>query len=78
MELWIRTKHKTRLLKVNNIAYELIMDDRWAINGSGFQLGVYPNRERCIEIVDEIEELLKSHCLLPLQPNVLVYEMPQN
>ena len=62
MELWIRSQDKMKLVKVN---YCYIMDqqDHFTIIGetidSGPIVGIYKTKERALEVLDEIQNLLK-------------------
>lgn len=70
MELWIRSQDKTRLVKVNNVQYtyyrkgDLYSDVRGkhyiGTYYDNFEiLGEYATKERAIEVLDEIEKLIK-------------------
>lgn len=77
MNLWVRSQDKECLINVNNIQYVY----KNYIHGLGTYydnlkiLGTYKTKERAIEVLDEIQKLLKTaeinYCL-----NVMVYEMP--
>lgn len=57
MELWIRSQDKNRLFKVNKVDIDLHLQ-RIIVNGEFF-MGIYKTNERCIEILDEIQKLIK-------------------
>lgn len=69
MELWIRSQDKTRLIKVNNVQYTYIKGDLYSdVRGKHYIgtyydnleiLGEYATKERAIEVLDEIEKLIK-------------------
>jgi len=68
MDLWIRNQDKTVLTKVNNIYtmentiwfevpfYENMKKTGLTVTGHNHKLGNYSSKERCIEILDEIQE----------------------
>ena len=66
MELWIRSKDKERIIKVNNIFIHqdnnhLICANQRAIdqfNDESFELGAYSSRKRALEVLDEIQRQL--------------------
>ena len=83
MELWIRHQNKTILQKVDNL---LISDGNNAertfniyTNSLLVQnvLGRYKTKERAIEVLDEIQKLLKT-AELNDDINVIVYQMPKD
>jgi len=67
MELWIRSQDKERIIKVNNIFIHqdnnhLICANQRAIdqfNDESFELGAYSSRKRALEVLDEIQRILK-------------------
>lgn len=75
MELWIRSQDKTKLVKVDNIAYMDSSDDYekevhslW--NDCKGILGTYKSKERALEVLDEIQNILSGNCLLKSYDNV--------
>lgn len=58
MELWIRSQNKCKLRKTDiiNYSYE---EGKHKIDCNGYAVGNYESKERCLEIIDEIQELLK-------------------
>ena len=69
MKLWVRTQDKKRLLEVNDFyiedTFEADVKNKkllplgfgiWTNNK--LLLASYPTKERCLEIIDEIQELL--------------------
>ena len=76
MELWIRSQDKTFLRKVNTIG---IVEGRdfWSIDENlTVSFGKYKTKERAIEVLDEIQKLLKT-AELNDDINVIVYQMPE-
>lgn len=55
MDLWIRSQDRKELFKINEIHAE---DSYLASDEFGF-LGEYKTKERALEILDEIEKILK-------------------
>ena len=76
MELWIRSQAKSRLIKVNNILTYKFDDGNYGIqiNGECF-VGEYKTKERALEVLDEIQELMRS--LTDSDLKIIQYEMPQ-
>ena len=65
MELWIRSQDKRLLMKIETIALE--HNDNYArIRGYGknddFILGIYKTKERALEVLEDIIEILKHKC----------------
>ena len=69
MELWIRSQDKDILLKVDS----LLIDDNnndiytqcWVgVNLETYTLGKYKTKERALEVLDEIQKLLKPQIIL--------------
>lgn len=58
MELWIRSQNKCKLRKTDiiNYSYEV---GKHIIDCNGYHIGTYETKKRCLEIIDEIQELLK-------------------
>lgn len=63
MELWIRSQDKTRLIKINSLEY-VEYQGVHSINGyytnesDNYDLGVYSTKERALEVLDEIQNIL--------------------
>ena len=70
MELWIRSQDKELLKKINNIEidyldfkkYSYVKDieskGEYSIRGNGETLGQYKTKERALEVLDEIQNIL--------------------
>lgn len=77
MELWIRSQDRTFLRKVNTIG---IVEGRdfWSIDENlTVSFGKYKTRERALEVLDEIENILKPKYLLDassIKPDGDIYE----
>ncbi len=60
MDLWIRSQDKEKLLKVNDIAIEMNMIYGYFDKNTEYEhLGSYASRERALEVLDEIQNILK-------------------
>lgn len=90
MELWIRSQDKTKLVKADNISYLDVSDDYekevhslW--NDCKGVLGIYKTKERALEVLDEIQYLLRGHVYeshinkfdIYNGDDIKVYEMPK-
>lgn len=67
--LWIRTQNKTELTKVDSLGYKeyrntLEKHNFYIYCKNAYTLGEYKTKERCIEIIDEIQKLLQSNGLI--------------
>lgn len=71
MELWIRSQDKEILLKVNELEIEANMII--AFDNNKYQcLGTYKTKERALEVLDEIQNILKPKYILDsssIKPN---------
>jgi mevalonate pyrophosphate decarboxylase len=76
MELWVRSQDKMKLVKVN---YVYIMDqqDHFTLIGetidSGPIIAIYKTKERALEVLDEIQNILETRN----DVSQMVYEMPK-
>lgn len=70
MELWIRSQDKKKLIKVNEIKIESVIDGNSFIYSDTTDLGTYKTKERAIEILDEIQNKIKT--ILYLKPKNLL------
>lgn len=94
MELWIRTQKRDNLIKVDWLKMEEIpngYDKEYYIYYKNERLlGIYKTKERALEVLDEIQKILKPKIKLKynddftmnvssieLQPATYVYEMPE-
>lgn len=76
MELWIRSQDRTFLRKVNTIG---IVEGRdfWSIDENlTVSFGKYKTKERALEVLDEIQNLLQNAYVG--NANRIVYKMPEN
>lgn len=79
MELWIRSQDKERLFKADKLGIQEAKDvflvvlytdyDEW------WKLGTYKTRERALEVLDEIQDLMRS--LTDSDLKIIQYEMPE-
>ncbi len=75
MNLWIRSQDRTFLRKVNTIG---IVEGRdfWSIDENlTVSFGKYKTKERAIEVLDEIQDLLQNAYVGNV--NRIVYQMPK-
>lgn len=64
MELWIRSQDKESLLIVGRIDYELASGtNRIWVNGYNRLVGIYKSKKRALEVLDEIQKLIKPTIL---------------
>lgn len=68
MGVWIRSQNRELLLEIakieTDVGYQGTTITGHAINGKGEQIGFYKNRERALEILDEIEKTIKGKVIL--------------
>ena len=78
MELWIRSQDKKRLVKVDYVyieptyGLEICCGSYHCLNQN---IGTYTTNERALEVLDEIEDLMRSLCDSNLK--MIRYEMPK-
>lgn len=64
MELWIRSQSRQNLMKANDIVAE---DNKIAVykeNENSTIVGKYKTEERALEVLDEIQKILKPQLIL--------------
>ena len=72
MELYVRSQDKERLAKVTDLRiYYANEENVWVIEDCD-DLGVYKTKERALEVLDEIQNLLETRVV-----QQMVYEMPE-
>ena len=80
MELWIRSQDKELLMKSPELRYNQKGNDHGilAYDTLGIYriLGVYKTKERALEVLDEIQDLLQNAYVGNV--NRIVYQMPEN
>ena len=77
MDLWIRTQKRLDIFKVNNVQVDGY-DIYTYINDGNYTLGEYNSRERALEVLNEIQELLQTRvCFENYNSCNLIYEMPK-
>jgi hypothetical protein len=99
MEFWVRSQDKTKFVKVEGVYYEAFETDLdgygsydtsheiwYSKKNEDYSIGVYNSKERCLEIIDEIQWLLANNGstedrisakVSGIQNNFIVYEMPK-
>lgn len=77
MELWIRSQDKEVLTRVVDIWKDADKNEIWSKSSFATKncLGIYKTKERALEVLDEIQKLLKT-AELNDDINVIVYQMP--
>ncbi len=56
--LWIRSQDKCKLRQVD-VVYYYYEAGKHIIDCNGYPMGTYKSKERCLEIIDEIQKLLE-------------------
>lgn len=82
MDLWIRSQNKKDLKKAEHIG---VFNEKIYVNGyeeNGYCIGTYKSKERALEVLDEIQELLVeyvnlSEYCIDNKITSRVYEMPK-
>lgn len=67
MELWIRSQDKRILAKVDNVYLNANYDNKvicYEHSGEDADLGHYATKERAIEVLDEIQNILKPKIVI--------------
>ena len=98
MDLWIRSTARTNLIKVRFLTIlegkKFYKKEEWEYKGYtlcnctevGYYeiLGTYKTKERALEVLDEIQELIEPNYIRTFeykgyeaQPETIVYEMPE-
>lgn len=91
MDLWIRSQDEEFLMKIDNISLGLDVDSNEPcrlftfVGGAvtSFTLGIYKTKERALEVLDEIQELLEPVNIVEVSKKEAViganilYEMPK-
>lgn len=83
--MWIRTQNRERLIDVKNVAVSLSkIDGKYlvftnddSIDDYLFTLAAYPTKERCLEVLDEIQGHINNFTLKDTNYVVIVYQMPK-
>ena len=78
MNLWVRSQDKRILQKVDNIFLDANYENKRisTYDGDNTELGTYKTKERAIEVLDEIQDLLQNAYVG--NANRIVYQMPEN
>ena len=79
MELWVRSQDRKHLMKCEAIMYEETGTGyglRTFTKNYDFNIATYKTRERALEILDEIQKLLKT-AELNNDINTIFYQMPE-
>lgn len=81
MDLWIRSQDKRDLVKVKEIHFDIALPNG-EVGIKGYfedklykMLGYYKKEKRVLEVLDEIEDLMRS--LNSSDLKIIIYEMPE-
>lgn len=79
MNLWVRSQDKRILQKVDNIFLDANYDNKRisTYDGDNVELGTYKTKERAIEVLNEIQDILKPKYILDtssIKPDGNFYE----
>lgn len=68
MELWVRSQDKRILQKVDNIFLDANYENKRisTYDGDNVELGTYKTKERAIEVLDEIQNILIGKYMISL------------
>jgi hypothetical protein len=91
MKLWVRSQERDKLEMCNSLSIQPIITSNkkhqtWGVISNFGCVGEYATRERCLEIIDEIQCLLKnngstedrmSQLISGIENKFVVYEMPE-
>lgn len=77
MEIWIRSQDKEVLTRVVDIWKDADKNEIWSKSSFAIKncLGIYKTKERVIEILDEIQDILQNAYVG--NSNRLFYQMPK-
>lgn len=68
MELWIRSQTKTKLKKIDNLEIKSFEEGygivEWLDSNNFYGLGIYKTKERALEVLDEIQKILKPQLII--------------
>ena len=78
MELWIRSQDKEVLTRVVDIWKDADKNEIWSKSSFATKncLGIYKTKERALEVLDEIQDLLQNAYIG--NANRIVYQMPKD
>ena len=84
MNLWIRTRNRAGILKCEKLYIQVLNGEFYILNENEFPLGTYKTRERALEVLDEIQDILISSEYMNINNDEVmtcgsckVYEMPK-
>lgn len=88
MTIYVRTQDKAKMINVSSVSYEEkrktkrtfwednvtseVTESRHILMGDNKQLGEYVSKERCLEIMTEIQNIIANHDV----NTAIVYNMP--
>ena len=74
MELWVRSQDRIKLIKVDEVKIETVKGGNTFIYSHATDLGTYTTRERALEVLDEIQNILIDYSKM----SRVVYQMPED
>ena len=77
MELWIRSQNKKQLANITGL---IVVDNEirgFTNQKDHYELGTYKTKERAIEVLDEIQEILKPKTIIKFNEKE-VYDEKEN
>ena len=82
MDLWIRSQDRQELIKATEInAYQYDesagLGNDWHIFVRDYEVGVYKSKERALEIINEIQNILKPQLYLKQWESVVKQEVDE-
>ena len=84
MNLWIRTRDRAGILKCEKLYIQVLNGEFYILNENEFPLGTYKTKERALEVLDEIQDILISSEYMNINNDEVmtcgsckVYEMPK-
>ena len=89
--MWIRTQDKKRLIDCKELRIKIMVDVQHSPyvivanndNSEYFKgIAVYPTKERCLEVLDEIQDAMIGKLIIPINGQEIhhlpiVYQMPE-
>ena len=78
MELWIRTQNKEKLIKAYCIELNQESNLFWLSNNDGkiyTTIGTYATKERALEVLDEIQNLLQPKIIYTQKEPIETFEL---
>ena len=74
MDLWIRSQNKEHLIKVGLITLTNGDDVTWYLENGDYILGTYKTKERALEVLNEIQNILKPKVIIEEFDNTVKFD----